>query len=87
MLLGLQESQRLQSHSPVLDDLFLQRLGKSAWQAEQLLVAAQTRKCSLLMLANTTLTGNQALGAGGAMYITSPVDFYNICPTQPGEHL
>lgn len=37
---------------------------------------AQNRSCSSLILANASITGNTAEGAGGALYLTSPEGFF-----------
>ena len=65
----------------------LQMLDNSAWQAKELLVLAQRRTCSAIVLVNATLIGNQAGGAGGAVYATDSLGFSTVCPqaSQPGE--
>ena len=46
-------------------------------------LASQNSTCSRLIMANNTLAGNAAAGAGGGLYLTSPQGFIPFCGKSP----
>lgn len=85
VVIGLQENRPYSAGAN--NATLLQILYSVAWQAEELVVLAQKRTCSAFVLVNASLIGNQAGGAGGAVYATDCLGFSTVCPqeSQPGE--
>lgn len=66
-----------------LDDI----LDVYSWEGlalSQYFLESSNHTCSTLMLANVTLSDNEAVGAGGSFFINNPLDFHNFCPEDIG---